>query len=530
MDKRKPAKLNDIEEDESRLSKSVKELGSSDDEEANEDLSLKIVEKALSKRSDKLIENGTADFDAGSDIRVVNLTSVSSQEAEVILSGVTVADREEADDMKNEGNGKKKKKRKKRKSKIEKFNVANDDGNSLKVETGETVETAGPNAGDTSSNVVLRKLLRGPRYFDMPDSGWETCFNCGDEGHMAVNCPTAVKRKKPCFVCGSLEHGARNCSKSRDCYICKKSGHRAKDCPDKNNISFNNGKICLRCGDSGHDMFVCTNDYLEDDLKEIQCYVCKSFGHLCCAKYTDDTSPREVSCYRCGQLGHTGLACGKSHGEYNETPGMATPSSCFKCGEEGHFARECVNFSKRRGKAIVETWEPWETSGVGSSSACFKCGGDGHFARECASSSKGNKRRHDKVTKNVEFNSAPHLNGRAYPKRKKFYDEGNGFSAPRKEKHQGGWINEDPGEYSTPRKEKHRGGWINEDPGEYSERKPRKKRWKSPSTPSKGHINSATTAGGHYPGSQSSKKSSQIYSAARYNYGGSNDRRDRGWW
>lgn len=40
--------------------------------------------------------------------------------------------------------------------------------------------------------------------------------------------------------------------------------------------------------------------------QEIQCYVCKNFGHLCCSEYADSFS-REVSCYKCGQLGHTGL-------------------------------------------------------------------------------------------------------------------------------------------------------------------------------------------------------------------------------
>jgi hypothetical protein len=30
---------------------------------------------------------------------------------------------------------------------------------------------------------------------------------------MAVNCPTPMKKIKPCFVCGSLEHGAKQCSK-----------------------------------------------------------------------------------------------------------------------------------------------------------------------------------------------------------------------------------------------------------------------------------------------------------------------------
>ena len=53
---------------------------------------------------------------------------------------------------------------------------------------------------------------RGPRYFDPPDSGWGTCYNCGEEGHTAVNCASA-KRKRPCFVCGSLEHIAKHCKK-----------------------------------------------------------------------------------------------------------------------------------------------------------------------------------------------------------------------------------------------------------------------------------------------------------------------------
>lgn len=38
------------------------------------------------------------------------------------------------------------------------------------------------------------------------------CYNCGEEGHAAVNC-TAAKRRKPCFVCGSLEHNVKQCTK-----------------------------------------------------------------------------------------------------------------------------------------------------------------------------------------------------------------------------------------------------------------------------------------------------------------------------
>lgn len=38
----------------------------------------------------------------------------------------------------------------------------------------------------------------------------------------------------------------------------------------------------------------------------IQCYICKTFGHLCCVN-SANTSSRVISCYRCGEWGHTGL-------------------------------------------------------------------------------------------------------------------------------------------------------------------------------------------------------------------------------
>jgi hypothetical protein len=38
-----------------------------------------------------------------------------------------------------------------------------------------------------------------------------TCFNCGEEGHVAANCQME-KRKKPCFVCGLFGHNAKQCT------------------------------------------------------------------------------------------------------------------------------------------------------------------------------------------------------------------------------------------------------------------------------------------------------------------------------
>lgn len=64
-----------------------------------------------------------------------------------------------------------------------------------------------------------------------------------------------------------------NFLQGQDCFICKKGGHRAKDCPEKYTSSPSD-KICLKCGQSGHEMFSCKNDYSPDDLKVLRLVWC----------------------------------------------------------------------------------------------------------------------------------------------------------------------------------------------------------------------------------------------------------------
>ncbi|XP_058787291.1 uncharacterized protein LOC131661703 [Vicia villosa] len=404
-------------------------ISDDDDEEANQDLSLRIVEKARRNREAKLAPNDTVLNGVDS-----SLVSPSQQfefkeiQSDAVLDEPSgIASWEVMEEKKTT-----------------KLIVDSGDSSVIIIDSDQEVEEiiktsenheivdleASPvQIGD---NAVLRKLLRGPRYFDPPDSSWGACYNCGEEGHAAVNC-TAAKRLKPCYVCGGLGHAAKQCTKT-NCYICKKGGHRAKDCPEKHTTARvpKSLAVCLKCGNSGHDMFSCRNDYSPNDLKEIQCYLCKTFGHLCCVN-TVDAIPGEISCYKCGQMGHTGLACSRSYGE---TTGAATPTLCYRCGEEGHFARECTS-SIKAGKKNSESWN-------------------------------NKNRRPYKENDYMGHWSAPHDMGKMHKKKRPLTDE-RGLTQPKKSKSRGGWTREFPSEersFSTPKKSKSRGGWTRELPSE----------------------------------------------------------------
>ncbi|WJX64363.1 hypothetical protein P8452_49152 [Trifolium repens] len=390
-------------------------------------------------------------------IEVVEKVEHAEVETSVVDMSDNVVLRNTSSESSEEIKTQKKKKKKKHESEVETVNAVIVEEEKEAVETIEDPEKVEPGEAETgvvntSDNVVLRKLLRGPRYFDPPSdsvtSVWGTCFNCGEEGHASFNC-TAAKRKKPCFICGSLSHNVKKCTMARYCSTCRIVGHRSKDCPKKHGGDSNSKSltVCLRCGNSGHDMFLCKNDYSQDDLKEIQCYVCKKFGHLCCVN-TTEAMPKDFSCYRCGQMGHIGWACSRLQ---NEATDAATPSSCYNCGEKGHFAREC--------------------------SSSVKVGSRKHKLWETPRSQKENGY--------MGYESAPHDNGNA-SKKTRFYTE--------------------ESDIKTPKKSKHRGGWMTEHPGEFSPSNSKRDSWRSPITPcTNNHHYFNNGTGSHTFGSKSYK-------------------------
>ncbi|KNA22003.1 hypothetical protein SOVF_037800 [Spinacia oleracea] len=423
----------------------------SDDEEANEDLSLKIVEKAMSR--------GANAANVGGDV-IVTTELVASD----IVEKKERKEKKEKKEIKKEKR-KKKVKKVKTESQVVTLTPLKEEDKVDTTDDAEVIKLSGSDGVDNSNsnNVVLRRLLRGPRYFDPPDKSWGACFNCGEEGHSAVNC-TSARRKKPCFVCGSLEHEVKQCQKGKDCYICKGGGHRAKDCPQKFKQCSQASDLCLKCGASAHAMSSCNNGYLHDDLKEIRCYVCKRFGHLCCVDYIDALLS-EASCFKCGQSGHDGQECRGSRGE---TSSAGTPTSCFKCGEEGHFARECTNSSKANKRT-----------------------------RDLSTPTKKYTRDYNKDSKG--FKSAPQDFGKNH-KRLQF-DNGSPNWSSKSNRGRSGWITDHPGDFPP----------TNDSYG-----------WRSPSTPNKKHKIFGLTSGGQGSNSQSSKRRSKFSSGTSSSQGYSN--------
>ncbi|KAF5022228.1 hypothetical protein F66182_5743 [Fusarium sp. NRRL 66182] len=179
--------------------------------------------------------------------------------------------------------------------------------------------------------------------------------SCGQEGHLADNCPerfcrncqqnghSANECNRPflCPLCGG-EHNVFDCSKDSSewvCSRCSSTGHAVFDCtgerkPRPQEEAKQRAMTCNNCGEKGHKKSDCTKE------RVVSCRLCEKDGHVkkdcpertcrCCQKKGHHSAEcPEILCTHCFEQGHIAKTC--------------TATVCRRCYEKGHEMKECTN-------------------------------------------------------------------------------------------------------------------------------------------------------------------------------------------
>jgi len=243
-------------------------------------------------------------------------------------------------------------------------------------------------------------------------SAKRSCFRCGGNGHLKIECISATNSNFTCFKCTGKGHYARDCPNLRGdiCYVCGMLGHHGLDCPQNlkrkgppSRVQIGRGMPYQLPGYGGHPMMPYPMMHHEADAfggvggggGEMH-WGAVGMGmlgpgipmggaenHMMDMRYGRFEGGGLVGCFRCGDTRHFARECNIQMGGGNLPPLPSVglmgsplryplPENCFRCGETGHFFREC----KLSGDDVP------------SRDACFKCGRSGHFSKDCGGPDK----------------------------------------------------------------------------------------------------------------------------------------------